>query len=215
MLLSELFSRCLSIPYVSVGSSADLALDRTNDTLTIYFQHSRGEQDWQKNLNFPARAYPRSEGIAWYVHRGFLSLWQEIEPYVAALLRQERTRTIAVCGYSHGAALAALCHEYIWYHAPQQRDRLRGYGFGSPRLLWGPRPTQLLQRWEHFTVIRNLDDVVTHLPPRLLGYSHVGKLLEIGQRGAYSAAEAHTAQNILAALKQYENASPPTSAETR
>ncbi len=58
----------------------------------------------------------------------------------------------------------------------------------------------LQERWERFTVVRNLDDLVTHLPPGLLGYRHVGRLLEIGKRGQYSPVEAHLSENYLREL---------------
>ncbi|MBQ8658695.1 MAG: hypothetical protein IJ506_06125, partial [Clostridia bacterium] len=58
-------------------------------------------------------------------------------------------------------------------------------------------------------LVRNIDDIVTHLPPAVLGYSHVGKLLEIGKKGKYTAVEAHLSENILAELKAYEMITTP------
>ena len=60
------------------------------------------------------------------------------------------------------------------------------------------------RRWENFTVIRNLNDIVTHVPPAILGYSHVGTVLEIGIKGRYTPIEAHYEENILAMLAEYE-----------
>jgi len=59
-----------------------------------------------------------------------------------------------------------------------------------------------MRRWERFTVIRNLDDLVTHMPPAVLGFSHVGELLEIGEKGRYSRVDAHRPENILAELER-------------
>ena len=97
-----------------------------------------------------------------------------------------------------------LCHEYVWFRRPDLRETLEGYGFGCPRVFWGLRTWELMRRWERFRVIRNVDDIVTHLPPVWLGYSHVGSLLEIGERGKYTAIDAHRPQNILAELKAAE-----------
>ena len=108
-------------------------------------------------------------------------------------------------GYSHGAALAALCHEYVWFNRPDLRDSLEGYGFGCPRVFWGVKRQVSRARWEKFLVVRNIDDVVTHLPPAALGFSHVGELLEIGQRGKYGMIAAHRPENILTELRNYEN----------
>ena len=112
----------------------------------------------------------------------------------------ENVRKIVTVGYSHGAALAVLCHEYIWFHRPDLRADAEGYGFGCPRVIWGALTVDLQARWEGFTVVRNLDDLVTHMPPVFLGYRHVGGLLEIGKIGKYSAIDAHRAENILSEL---------------
>lgn len=57
------------------------------------------------------------------------------------------------------------------------------------------------KRWENFTVIRNVNDLITHLPPAFLGFSHVGEMLKIGKKGKYTPIEAHFARNILRELK--------------
>ena len=106
--------------------------------------------------------------------------------------------------YSHGAALAVLCHEYVWYNRPDLRDLICGYGFGCPRVFWGFRTKKRMQRWERFTVIRNVDDIVTHVPPAIWGYSHVGSMIKIGEKGKYSPVDAHRPENIMAELRQRE-----------
>ena len=61
-----------------------------------------------------------------------------------------------------------------------------------------------MQRWERFTVIRNVDDIVTHVPPAIWGYSHVGSMIKIGEKGKYSPVDAHRPENIMAELRQRE-----------
>lgn len=204
MQLSSLFWECLHIPYSAAGCCANYALRRQGDSLYIFFEKSSGAIDWKSNLDFPAAAYRRTDGSVWYAHRGFLAVWREIEPVLAPGIADRTVKSIVITGYSHGAAVALLCHEYIWYHRPDLREALTGFGFGCPRVLWGKRNGELLRRWEQFTVIRNIDDIVTHLPPFLLGYSHVGALLKIGKKGKYSPTDAHKAENILTELKEYE-----------
>ena len=72
----------------------------------------------------------------------------------------------------------------------------RSLGSAIPRLGFAP----LARRWERFYVIRNLDDAITHLPPRALGYCHVGNLIEVGVNGKYSAIDAHRPESYLAEL---------------
>jgi len=205
MELYQLFSTCLKIPYAQVGISANYALKREKDVLYIFFQGSKGKTDWKNNLSFPAKPYKRMGKTIWFAHRGFLRVWKEIEPFLADDISDKAFRKIVIVGYSHGGALAMLCQEYVWYHRPDLRGFIEGYAFGAPRVFWGIKTYNLKKRWQGFTVIRNLDDAVTHLPPVFLGYSHVGVMLKIGKKGSYTPIEAHESKNILKELFIYEN----------
>lgn len=200
MRFSQLFEKCISMPYINVENAASFAVERQGSALNLYFEQSRGATDWKNNLDFPAKPY-QDGGCPWFAHQGFIKVWKSAKGYVAEAIADPSVRSVTVVGYSHGAALAVFCHEYVWFHRPDLRQQLEGYGFGCPRVVWGMAPKE---RWERFTVIRNLDDLVTHLPPAALGYTHVGKLLKIGEKGRYSDVDAHRPENILAELKRYE-----------
>ena len=206
-MLYELFLECLQIPYRRTGVSADYALRREKDTLYIFFEKSAGKNDWYRNLDFPAKPYKRMGKTLWLAHRGFLKTWKELEGQIAPAVQALSVKKVIVTGYSHGAAMAVFCHEYVWFHRPELRNSIEGYGFGCPRVFWGIPTGKATRRWEHFTVIRNLNDLVTHVPPAFLGYSHVGTILEIGERGKYSGIEAHFEENILKELAIYEGIS--------
>lgn len=201
MHLYQLFYECIHIPYSAAGCCANYAVRRESDTLYIFFEKSNGQTDWKSNFDFPARAYKRMGKTVWFAHQGFLAVWKEIEPMLAAEVADERVHRICITGYSHGAAIALLCHEYVWYNRPDLRATLEGYGFGCPRVFWGVQTADFKRRWEQFTVIRNINDIVTHVPPIVLGYSHVGTMLEIGEHGKYSPIDAHKAENILKELR--------------
>ena len=196
MKLRLLFERCLAAQYHQVENAADFAFEREGATLYIYFQQSRGCEDWENNLDFPIKPYRRMGDGCWFAHRGFLRVWKAVEPYIEPIVADRSIKRAVVVGYSHGAALAVFCHEYLWFHRPDLRRRLQGVGFGCPRVVWGALPKGVQSRWKNFTVVRNIDDIVTHLPPAALGYRHVGKLLEIGAKGRYSDWDAHKAKNI-------------------
>ena len=137
MLLNELFRRCLTADYIHTSNSGDYAVERSGRTLYIYLEHSDGDEDWKNNVNFPARAYKRMGKTVWFAHRGFLKVWKSMEPYLADTIADPSIYKIITVGYSHGAALAVLCHEYAWYHRPDLREDLESYGFGCPRVIWG------------------------------------------------------------------------------
>lgn len=200
MQLSRLFTKCLTRHYEDTSGKVSYATEYEGETAYIYFEASRGLEDWKRNLSFPRKAYGRNDRV-WYAHHGFLSAWRAVRPIIVKRLEREKPSAIVTVGYSQGAAIATLCHEDLYYHRTVPHASLYGYGFASPRVLWGRVDEE---RWRGFTVIRNLDDLVTHLPPKVLGFRHVGRLLEIGERGRYGRLEAHTPEAMLKELARYE-----------
>lgn len=187
----------MNISYIHAENGLDYAVRSVGSTLYIYFQHSSGAVDWKNNLDFPAKPYKKMKckdipfSRAWYAHRGFLRVWKSAEERLKEYILDTGVKKIVISGYSHGAALAVLCHEYVWYNRPDLRDTLEGYGFGCPRVIWGIKNKCHRQRWERFNVIKNIDDIVTHVPPAFLGFFHVGNMIKIGEKGKYSSYEAH------------------------
>ena len=199
MKLSELFYETLHADYVHLDSGADYAISREGDTLYIYFEASDGATDWKNNLDFPAM---RKGGSL--LHRGFLRVFESVRPVVSAVASEREIDSIVISGYSHGGALAVLCYDEVLHLRPELCGKIVGYGFGTPRVFFGIKTRRLARRFADFTVIRNTDDLVTHLPPRALGYFHVGKLLTVGERGKYSRIDAHRPENIMRELLAYE-----------
>ncbi len=191
MELYTLFQRCLDAPYIHVENSGDYAIEREGNHLFLFFEKSSNIEDWFSNLDFPMKAY-RGDLFA---HRGFLTVWESVLPYVTPAIEDPTVDAVTIVGYSHGGALAVLSHGYVWEMRPDLRDKIWGYGFGAPRVIWGMPPGDKRRPWQNFTVVRNLDDLVTHLPPRLLGYTHVGRVLEVGEKGKYSGIDAHRPEN--------------------
>jgi hypothetical protein len=200
-----LFRKCLDCKYIHVENDGSFAVETDGRHLYIFFEKSNGLDDWDNNFDFPAVPY-RDMAETWYCHRGFLRVWKSVEPYLADYIKNPGIRRITVVGYSHGAALAAFCHEYIWFNRPDLRGNFSGYGFGCPRILWGfiIKP-EIHARWMDFTPVRNIDDIVTHLPPKLLGYRHVNRIMKIGEPGKYSRTDAHRSESYIAELEKLNN----------
>lgn len=177
---------CVNANYVHLEeNSADYALHKEKhadgDILYIFLQWSHGEEDWKNNFDFPARPY-KDMPIGWRAHRGFVKVWKTIEPNIADAVKDTTIKKIIVVGYSHGAALACLAHEYVWFNRPDIREQCIGIAFESPRVFCGFKiPKKLKERWKNFVVFRNGHDIVTHVPPAILGYKHVGTLVRIGE----------------------------------
>ena len=197
--LKQLFLSCLSADYRHTSMEGSFACVRDGDLLYIFFEKSNGGLDWINNLSY--QAIPRGrDRDQWYCHEGFLRVFEDILPHIDNLIKSPTVRKIITVGYSHGAAIALLCHEYIYAVRGDIIDQCESYGFGCPRVVWGTVPREG-ERWRNFSVIRNVDDIVTHLPPRTIGYRHVGRLLEIGKKGKYSLAAAHRAENYIVELQ--------------
>ena len=82
--------------------------------------------------------------IPYRVHRGFLEAWKEVEDIIIDKILEKDVdgnfcwKHIVVVGYSHGGALAAFCHEGVWFHRPDLREEgLEGYGLEATRIYGG------------------------------------------------------------------------------
>jgi len=198
--LSNLFYNCAhTVKYKTVGHDVNYAFVEERDILYIYFQGSESVTDWIRNFLFGKRPY-KDMAIPYRVHRGFLAAWKEVEDIVIEKIQEKRKKRfynsfedsyyfkqvyrwkkIIVVGYSHGGALAAFCHECVWFWRPDLReDGLVGYGFEAPRMYAEYRvKPELRERWKTFTVIRTNNDLVTHCPPAIFKYHHVGHILKV------------------------------------
>lgn len=182
MSLHSKFVECMNAPYYHVENDGSYYFKRDGGTLKIFFEWSNGETDWRNNFDFPAKPY-RDMSDKWYCHRGFLKVWKSIEPYLKDAILDESVKRIETVGYSHGAAIAFLCHEYCAFNRPDVE--LEGVGFGSPRVVWGYASENAKKRFEGFLVVRNGKDLVTHVPPAIFGFRHVNTVKEIGEHKGY------------------------------
>lgn len=190
--MKNLFDRCLNAFYYRTAESGDYAIEAEGSTIYLLFQWSNGREDWRNNFDFPAKAYKHTE-VTWRVHRGFLRVWKamrdDIEQRVADILNAQEIEKIVCVGYSHGAALALLATEDMEYHHGRTVS-VEGWGFGAPRVLWGRVPAQIKHRLRNFTPVRNIPDIVTHLPPAVFGFRHVN-LRKVGKPRKYGMIDAH------------------------
>lgn len=191
--LSQLFHMCAyDVSYQKVGDDVNYAFVEEDTTLYIFFQGSNSTIDWIRNFLFGKKPY-KDMAIPYYVHRGFLKAWKEVEdiiiekiteiknPKAPLVLQEYKWKHIVVVGYSHGGALASLCHECCWYYRPDLRENgLLGFGFEAPRIYHSYKiKKELKERWKKFKIIRCNNDLVTHCPPKLIGYCDVGEIIQI------------------------------------
>lgn len=195
----KVFENIRSATYTHLEEDASYCVSRDGETLHIYFEWSNGKTDWKNNFDFPAKPY-RDMKNKWFAHRGFLKVWKVIEPHLQAEICNPDVKHIIIGGYSHGAAIALLCHEYCKFN--RSDISIEGYGFGCPRVVWGFLRKAVKQRFDGFTVVRNGCDLVTHVPPAIFGFRHVGEMLKIGKGKGYKAIESHYAEKYSIELKE-------------
>lgn len=187
--LRALFEKCTDADYIELNGSVSCAASFSDGHLELFFESSNGAEDWVNNLNFFSAPY-KDMSPEWQAHRGFLNVWSYAKPYVREKLDGLPINSITLVGFSHGAAIALLCHEFVWYNYPRYRESLQSFGFGCPRVLKdGEAIADIRNRWDTFFRVSNLDDFITHLPPESFGFVHVGHLIEIGEKGRYSCYE--------------------------
>lgn len=182
--LLQKFNACIRVKYTHVENAGSYAIKRNGNKLTLYFQKSNGLRDWWNNFYFPAKPYRDMKNL-WFCHRGFLKVWKSIEPYIAADIADPTVTMIEIIGYSHGGAIGHLCYEYVKFHRPDVK--VTGFGFGSPRVLWGCAKKSVKARFDGFVVIRNGHDFITHLPPVFFGFRHICKVIKVREaEGCYA-----------------------------
>lgn len=155
------------------------AVRKEEDKLKIFFQWTHSKLDWKNNFSFAVKPYKDMQ-IKWRCHRGFLKVWKSIKPYLKENILNPEVKKIEIVGYSHGAAIAQLCYEYVKFNRPDVD--VVGVGFGAPRVFWGFFKKEIKNRFKDFIVVRNGNDIVTHVPPRLFGFRHLGKIFKIGYK---------------------------------
>ena len=199
--LLDLFERVLSVKYTTIPKTeASYYYEMRGDILYIFFEHSNGIVDWRNNFDFPSKHYTE-KGEKWFVHRGFLRVWKSARERLKEQICNKRVKGIVIVGYSHGAALSLLCHEFCVNNRPDIKENIFGYGFGCPRVVHGRLKRSICERFKHFYIIRNCRDIVTHLPPAVFGFHHVGNILHIGKKAKYGPVESHKSENYIRELK--------------
>ena len=178
MELFEKFNVCQKAKYIHTDNDGSFAIQKSGNKLTLLFEWSNGKTDWLNNFDFPAKPYRHMENL-WFCHRGFLRVWKAIEPHLKDYIFDMTVNEIDIIGYSHGGAIAQLCFEYVKFNRPD--IEVTGCGFGAPRVLWGFAKKSVKERFKGFYVVRNGNDLITHLPPVLFGFNHVCEVMKIGE----------------------------------
>ncbi len=158
-------------------NSAQAALIEHKDYLCITFRGTDETLDWLDNIN----AFPVQE-IFGKFHRGF---WQSTNDVWDTLfskykeLSSIKKRPLFLTGHSLGGAMASIAASKLIH---EDLPFISVYTFGQPRAL--ERETSRLFNIEcktRYFRFQNNNDIVSRVPARLMGYSHVGTCIYISE----------------------------------
>jgi hypothetical protein len=172
-------------PWTVINKDKDIevSIGLQNSTLFVTFCGSLTLKDWLYNFRFWKKPYKRMNGV-WLAHAGFVSIWKEIEPYVQDYVKTHVFTSVEIRGYSHGGALAQLCHEWFMFQKEQNiiQCPVATVVAGASRVfsIFGYR--HIKERCKGIMRYQFRSDGVCSLPPAILGYKHVGIVGQVGKR---------------------------------
>ena len=172
-------SEYLSYNLVSIDTS-QAALIEHDKFLCYAFRGTDEKGDWLTNLN----AIGAEEFAGGKFHRGFVGSFSDVWASLNQIYwekRREKKRPIFITGHSLGGALATICAAYFNY---KDWPYMGLYTFGSPRCVekHTARIFNMECRERAFR-FQNSSDIVTRMPSRVLGYSHIGMNLFVDEDG--------------------------------
>jgi len=161
-------------------------LEDEETTAVVSFDSTNGkawESGWITNYNFFHRkAVFTEDGQSFRGHRGFINAYKEMRADLIEKTPSDVKR-IWITGYSQGSAIATLAYKDLKHKFPEAD--IECITFASPRVFgsWTARKLRKTFK-DNFLRVFVRGDTVTHLPPAILGFSHVGKSQGAGILGA-------------------------------
>lgn len=164
----------ISVTGESVNSAQAILVEHER-YYCMAFRGTNEVADWLDNIN----VFPVKELFGEF-HRGF---WQSVEDVWETIfstyhqLNQKKKRPLFLTGHSLGGAMATIAAARL---VQLDLPFTSVYTFGQPRTM--TRHTSRIFNMEcksRFYRFHNNNDLITRVPTRLMGYSHVGNYLYI------------------------------------
>ena len=145
--------------------------------LCLAFRGTNELADWIDNINLF-----QAEALFGHFHKGFYAalhdIWTPLFDRIQTLRAQKR-RPLFITGHSLGGAIAVLAAAEL---AHRDHPFTSVYTFGQPRAVTLETSTTFNALCgERVFRFQNNNDIVTRVPTRLMGYSHVGQYVYISE----------------------------------
>ena len=145
--------------------------------IAVVFRGTDEWRDWLDNIDAL-----RTKHLFGDFHQGFvastLDIWKEMNNQIKTLQKQQR-RPVWFAGHSLGGAMATVAAANFIY---DDRPFYGAYTFGQPRCM--DRDSSRIFNAEAkglFYRFQNNNDLVSRIPARVMGYSHVGQCIYISE----------------------------------
>jgi triacylglycerol lipase len=169
------------VPFHAKGSSAIL-IEHAN-YFALAFRGTDEPRDWIDNINTIPTA-----SLFGRFHRGFYNSLERIWPEITNYYQKKRTelrklenkaKGFFLTGHSLGGAMATVAASQLIY---RDYPFTSVYTFGQPRAVTAETADILnIRARNRYYRFQNNNDVVTRMPARMMGYSHVGTYMHILQ----------------------------------
>lgn len=156
-------------------NSAQAALVEHEKYLCMSFRGTDELVDWIDNIN----AFSSAELFGKF-HRGFFQSLQDVwSPLHKRYkkLSQQHSRPLFLTGHSLGGAMVSIAVAKL---IQADQPFVSAYTFGQPRVM-NPETARIFNNecGGRYFRFHNNNDIVTRVPARVMGYSHVGSYLYI------------------------------------
>jgi len=160
-------------------------ISASEDNIILFFRGTIEKENAKTNVDVIKTKAP-SLGKKEKIHRGFWRAYKKIKDAILEelmVLLKEKDRKVWITGHSLGAALAGIAAFDI--QKSYVKKNIEGsYLFGLPRFCnnkFARSYDRLLKRIT-FRIVNN-NDMVPRVPPRSIGYSHIGALYYFNSKG--------------------------------
>ena len=175
--LAKLFTNNLC--WTTGGEDTQYCFIESRGENILLFAPSNSKVDWKNNFSFFRKPYKQMK-IKFYVHGGFLKCWKLVEDEILDYIKDNNMTNLTIAGWSYGGAMSTLCTEDLWFNMPELETRT--ITFGAPKVLSVFGYKKVINRFKNITMYKNGSDIVTKVPFNWMGFKHVVKLTQIGEK---------------------------------
>ena len=170
-------------------NSAQAIFVEHEDFVCMAFRGTDERADWLDNID--GRPANSEQAMFGDFHRGFYrscdDVWSDLDNWYKNARKNDKdskrpSRPLFLTGHSLGGAMATVGAAKL---VLEDRPFAAVYTYGQPRVVKRETAQFLNQECKNkYYRFQNNEDIVTRVPSRLMGYSHVGQCLYIDTEGA-------------------------------